>query len=180
MPSSRRNSRRTFNHQRSRLSSVNYRCIYIIYWQVGTTPGDTYRRGRRRQACSACAFKVMRSAKANGRSLCSCRRPTGRVSVRVVKLANFRYVNCAAVGVVVCLAACLLLYCDGRVGLVVVRGRVDVYLCGPRGRVRELLWERDPAFDAEDIGTESRAFKWIKHHTAPINPKSKGSAALGI
>jgi hypothetical protein len=46
--------------------------------------------------------------------------------------------------------------------------------------VYELLWERDPVFDAENIGTKSHAFKWIEHHTAPINSKSKGSAALGI
>jgi hypothetical protein len=46
--------------------------------------------------------------------------------------------------------------------------------------VYELLWARDPVFDAEDIGTESRAFKWIKHYTAPIGLKTKGSAALVI
>jgi hypothetical protein len=46
--------------------------------------------------------------------------------------------------------------------------------------VYELLWTRDPVFDAEDTGTDSRGLKWIKHHTAPLIPKSKGGAALGI
>jgi hypothetical protein len=34
--------------------------------------------------------------------------------------------------------------------------------------IYELLWERDPKFDVEDIGTDSKAYKWLKHHDCPI------------
>jgi hypothetical protein len=44
----------------------------------------------------------------------------------------------------------------------------------------ELLRARDPVFDAEDTGTDSRGFQWLKHHTAPLAAIFKGGAALGI
>jgi len=44
--------------------------------------------------------------------------------------------------------------------------------------VYQLLWEREPTFEAEYFGTDSNSYKWIKNHTAPITPK--GGASLGI
>eukprot|EP00962_Isochrysis_galbana_P008715 scaffold2424_cov122-Isochrysis_galbana.AAC.1 len=44
--------------------------------------------------------------------------------------------------------------------------------------VYQLLWEREPTFEAEHFGTDSNSYKWIKNHTAPITPK--GGASLGI
>jgi hypothetical protein len=46
--------------------------------------------------------------------------------------------------------------------------------------VYKLLWERDPSFDAKDIGTDSHAFKWLENHTSPLTPKFKGGASLDI
>eukprot|EP00962_Isochrysis_galbana_P017125 scaffold4920_cov129-Isochrysis_galbana.AAC.1 len=43
--------------------------------------------------------------------------------------------------------------------------------------VYQLLWEREPSFDVEHVGTDSNAYKWIKNHTAPIAPK--GGSMLG-
>eukprot|EP00962_Isochrysis_galbana_P038039 scaffold13429_cov171-Isochrysis_galbana.AAC.1 len=44
--------------------------------------------------------------------------------------------------------------------------------------VYQLLWEREPTFEAEHIGTDSNSYKWIRNHTAPLTPK--GGASLGI
>jgi hypothetical protein len=46
--------------------------------------------------------------------------------------------------------------------------------------VHQLLWERKPNFDVEETGTDTKARKWLKHHTAPITPKGSASASLGI
>eukprot|EP00962_Isochrysis_galbana_P002587 scaffold702_cov119-Isochrysis_galbana.AAC.7 len=40
------------------------------------------------------------------------------------------------------------------------------------------MGERSYIFDVEHVGTDSKAYKWIKHHTAPITPK--GGASLGV
>jgi hypothetical protein len=44
----------------------------------------------------------------------------------------------------------------------------------------ELLWERDPKFDVEDIGTDSKAYKWLKHHDCPITPRENTSLGIGL
>jgi hypothetical protein len=46
--------------------------------------------------------------------------------------------------------------------------------------IYELLWERDPKFDVEDIGTDSKAFKWLKHHDCPITPRGNTSLGIGL
>eukprot|EP00962_Isochrysis_galbana_P030310 scaffold9816_cov141-Isochrysis_galbana.AAC.1 len=46
--------------------------------------------------------------------------------------------------------------------------------------VYQLLWERDPTFDVEHVGTDSTAYKWIRHHTAPITPKEGASLGVGL
>jgi exonuclease III len=43
--------------------------------------------------------------------------------------------------------------------------------------VYQLLWERDPLFDVEDIGTDSNSYKWIKRHATPTTPT--GDTLLG-
>eukprot|EP00962_Isochrysis_galbana_P014787 scaffold4235_cov114-Isochrysis_galbana.AAC.13 len=36
--------------------------------------------------------------------------------------------------------------------------------------VYHLLWEREPTFDVEHVGTDSTAYKWIRHHIRPRSP----------
>jgi hypothetical protein len=46
--------------------------------------------------------------------------------------------------------------------------------------IHELLWERDPKFDVEDIGTDSKAYKWLKHHDCPITPRGNTFFGIGL
>jgi hypothetical protein len=46
--------------------------------------------------------------------------------------------------------------------------------------IYELLWEREPKFDVENIGTDSKACEWLKHHDCSITPRGNTSLGIGL
>jgi hypothetical protein len=46
--------------------------------------------------------------------------------------------------------------------------------------IYELFWEREPKCDVKDIGTNSKAYKCLKHHDCPITPRGNTSLEIGL